>query len=127
MEKININNLFAPVSKKPINVNDFINTTNSPDNSAKVGINIDKLINLREERKQKIVLQYDKIFKICINKINMANNLNKTEVIYDVPEVLFGYSNYNINECILYITNKLKESRFDTIILGKSIYISWLQ
>lgn len=128
MDKININNIFASNNNgnifQPLNVNNLYNNDEQKDK--KINFNIERLIKLREERRKKIMTQYEKVFKMCLNKINSANDLNKTEVIYDVPEVMFGYSDYNLNGCIQYVNDKLQGINLDTIILGKTIYISWL-
>lgn len=126
MDRISIHNLFPSTNDfQPLDVNNLYNTNENKIKN-KVNFNIDKLIRLREDRKKKIFVQYEKIFNICLNKINMANNLNKTEVVYDVPEAIYGHYDYNIIDCIAYLNEKLENMKFDTLIFGKTIYVSWL-
>lgn len=127
MDKISINNLFPSTNDfQPLDVNTLCNPQENKIKN-KINFNIDRLIKLREERKQKIFIQYDKIFNMCLNKINLANNLNKTETMYEVPEVIYGYFDYNSFACLHYIEDKLRNMNMDTILYNeKTIYISWL-
>lgn len=126
MDKISINNLFPSNNDfQPIDVNSLFNTKEQRSKN-KINLNIDRLIHLREDRKKKIFIQYDKILNMCLNKINLANNLDKTEVVYDVPDALFGHFNYNTAECVDYLHKKITDLYFDAMIISdKSIYISW--
>lgn len=126
MDKISINNIFSSNNDfKPLDVNSLFDI---PDNKErnKINFNIDKLIKLREDRKKKILVQYEKVYNICLNKIDTANNFNKTNVIYEIPEGMYGHSDYNVLDCVTYVNNKLQEMNLDTFIIGKTIYISWL-
>jgi len=126
MDKISVSNLFPSTRDfEPLNVNNLYNTGEQKAKD-KLNFNIDKLIKLREEKKKKIFVQYDKIFNMCLNKITLANNLNKTEVTYDVPEAIYGHLDYNIIDCIVYINSALENMYFDTMIFGRTIYISWI-
>ncbi|QKF93940.1 hypothetical protein QKU48_gp0482 [Fadolivirus algeromassiliense] len=128
MDKISINNLFPSTSSdfQPLDVNTLYNPQENKIKN-KINFNIDRLIKLREERKQKIFVQYEKIFNMCLNKINLANNLNKTEIIYEVPEAAYGYFDYSSQDCLNYIEERLKNMDLDTLLLDpKTIYVSWL-
>lgn len=129
MDKININNLFPSSSDDfmPLDVQSLFNL-NEQKNRKKINFNIERLIKLREERKNKVLSQYEKVFGFCLNKINLANNLNKLEVIYDIPEAMYGSFEYNQLDCLLYIDNKLKDMGLDTLLIdNNSLYISWLE
>jgi len=127
MDRISINNLFPSSNDfKPLDVYSLYHTKEQRTTN-KINFNIDRLIKLREERKNKIFIQYDKIFNMCLNKINSANNLNKTEIIYDVPDAIYGHVDYNRINCLEYIEQKLKDMCLDTLVLNnKTIYVSWL-
>lgn len=126
MEKININNLFpSVVTDDPLDVHSLFNLEEQK-NRKKMNFNLDKLVKLREERKNKVISQYEKVLGFCLNKITLANNMNMLEVIYEIPEVMFGSFEYNPVDCILYINEKLKDMKLDTLILDDfSLYISW--
>jgi hypothetical protein len=126
MDRISVSNLFPSTNDfRPLDVNNLYNTREQKTKN-KLNFNIDKLIKIREERKKKIIVQYEKIFNICLNKITLANRLNKTEVIYEIPDAIYGHLEYNIVDCIAYVNSKLEQLHFDTLIFGKVIYISWL-
>lgn len=62
---------------------------------------------------------------MCLTKIELASNMKKTEITYDVPQFIFGYAEYNITDCLSYIDDKLKDMKLETIVFKKSIYVSW--
>lgn len=127
MDKICINNLFNGVSEfKPLNVHTIYDIKGNKDTD-KVELNIDRLIHLRDERENRILVQYEKIYNTCLHKITTANELNKTSVTYIVPDSVYGYFTYSASDCIKYINAKLEKEKFDTLIMGENIiYISWL-
>ncbi len=151
MNNISINNIFSPGSGgnefRPLDVNNLSGEMSGVGESSDAysalpglagikfpgdekhhkGFNLERLIHLREERRVKILAQYEKIYNMVLNKITLANNLNKTELVYEVPDVVFGHYDYNSLDCINYIDIGLKKMFIDTIVLSdKTIYISWL-
>ena len=126
MDQISISNLFPSSDFKPLDVYSLYNTKEQRIQN-QLNFNIERLVQLREEKKNKIFIQYDKIFNACLNKINRANNLHKTEVLFDIPEGIYGHSDYNPLQCLEYIEKKLQDLCLDTLILKNSIYISWLK
>lgn len=127
MDKINISNLFPTNGNdyQPLDVQSLFSITEKK--QKKINFNLDKLITLRQERKMKILIQYEKIFNMCLNKISVANNLNKLELLYEVPEAIYGSFEYSSIDCLLYISEKCKKMGLETIILTEtSIYISWI-
>ena len=129
MDKINISNLFPNKQNNDdnyseLNVSNLFNIIEKK--PKKTNFDLERLSNLREERKKKILVQYEKIFNLCLNKINIANNLNKLEIVYDVPEAIYGSFEYKSIDCLLYISEKLKKMGIDIIILNEiSLYVSW--
>jgi hypothetical protein len=115
MDNISISNIFSGTNDfRPLDVNNLYNNAiKSNYDRNKINFNIDRLTKLREERKNKIL-------------ITLANNLNKTEVMFDVPEVVYGYPDYNVTDCVIYIVKKIKDMKLDALIFNKSVYISWL-
>ena len=135
MDKLSINNLFPPSSNKnnnnnhnePLNVNSIYNQ-NMHKKSNKIQFSIDGLLSRKEERKRKMIESYRKIYGILLNKISNVNKINDTtEIIYDVPEAIFGCKDYTSTECLRYVENKLRNVyHMDTLKLSdKSIFISW--
>lgn len=129
MDKLSIDNLFpcaAPrEDDKPL---DIYSLCNYRDNRVekKINYNIDRLITLREDRRKKLEEQYTRIFKMCMTKIHLANNLNKTEVIYQVPDIVYRYPEYDPMECLRKLDKKLTDQCFVTHFLPhQMISISW--
>lgn len=126
MDQISIGNLFPSSSDfKPLDVYSLYHTKEQKVQN-QLSFNIDRLVKLREEKKNKIFIHYDKIFNMCLNRITRANNLYKTEVLFDIPEGIYGQNDYNPLQCVEHIQKKLNDMGLDTLILNKSIYISWL-
>ena len=127
MDKININNLFPGSSDNysPLDVESLFNL-NEQKNKKKMNFNVERLIKLREERKNKVLSKYEKVFGLCLNKITLANNMNKLEVVYDLPDFMYGSFEYNVFDCLIYIDEKLKNMNLDTLIINENtLYISW--
>jgi hypothetical protein len=129
MDHINIGNLFSNGSRVdnyiPLDVNSLYNTQKNLEEQ-NLDFNINKLINVREERRQEVINKYRKVFRICLKKINEANRLNTTDMIFEIPQAIFGCSEYSQFECINYIEKKLRNLYLDTLPLSKkSLFISW--
>jgi len=125
MDKISINNIFNTNDRRVLDVNNIYGQ--QAQSEKKVQFSVDRLIKLREERKAKLYAEYKKQLNICLNRINTANNLNRTEVMYDVPDGLYGHSDYVPGDCLAYIKNKIKGMKLDVVVLSdRSILISWL-
>jgi hypothetical protein len=84
------------------------------------------LINEQTKRENKKYLIFDKIYNSIEKKILIASNVNYYETCYELPEFIMGFPLYSLNECGLYIKNKLIENGFSAdIIHYKLVYISW--
>ena len=126
MDKINISNIFPDTkieNSKPLDIYSLYHPENN-----KTKIDIERLINLRKERKKKTIEQYDKYFQSCINKIQMANTLGKLSLTYQVPKIVFMYPDYNPYECLEHINRKLEDLKLDTTVVPEflTIYINWV-
>lgn len=130
MDKLSITNLF-PNYKHEQNSLDVKNLVNPEENKIinKTKYNIDKLINTREEREREILIIYDKITGMCLDRIFAVNKIGGTDVIYDIPVSIFNNYNYKYNKmhCLEYLQKKLRNMYMDTLIISNSsIFISWL-
>jgi len=129
MEKININNLFSQnaqtkvnSSSKSLNIYSLFNR----DIPKKDNFSIDKLINIREKREKKIIKEYRKKYRHCLDKIEETNNLDKYDTVYIVPMAMYDHTDYDPEACIEYIDKKLKKYYMDTLVLSSNkIFISW--
>lgn len=133
MDRININNLFPTSANseksKPLDIKSLFNIKEREkeiQNIKKVDFSIEKLINSREKKQKQTALQYKKVFNSLLSKINMANSYELTDLIFDVPEIIFRCPDYKIEECIDYVEKKTRALHIDTYKLSKkSVFISW--
>jgi 7-keto-8-aminopelargonate synthetase-like enzyme len=69
---------------------------------------------------------YEKVLVKVHNKIKRASENEQYECTYDTPEYIIGLPLYNINNCIEFIIEKLKENGFDVEhIFPKTLKVSW--
>lgn len=73
-------------------------------------INIDELKMLEKERNKFKIEAYEYILTQISNKVKEYSYvLNQKYCIYQVPEFIFGYSVYNIDECCEWIIKELNK------------------
>jgi hypothetical protein len=69
---------------------------------------------------------FDKVLELCHKKIISNSDNKKFRVFYEVPDFILGYPLYDINDCIKYIMESLKNNGFLAIYyFPRYIYISW--
>ena len=69
---------------------------------------------------------YKKIYNICLNKIDTANSMRKTDIIFEIPRLIFRCPEYDPFECLNYLEKKLRNLDMDTLRMsGLFIFISW--
>lgn len=132
MNNINIKNIFTNnilqdnyQDKKELSINTLIKS-NTFQKSITDDYIINKIKSNMQCEKNKMIELYEEKYNECLNKINIAIEINMTDVIYNVGLSYFGYKNYNSIECLKYIEKKLKEKKFLTLIMSnKDIFISW--
>lgn len=127
MDKISINSIFSQNSNSTgkLDVNTICDT-NKKQSEDKIKFSVDRLIQLRRERKKMINMEYEKQYDICLNEIELANKIGMSKIAFDVPPVIYGFKDYNQFDCLEYIHKKLLRMKFDTIIVSSSqILISW--
>ena len=91
-------------------------------------LNINELYSINQKREKLKLEPYKKILEMICNKIKETSViLCKDYCIYQVPEIMFGYSLYNINDCLLWLKNellKLKIKKVD-IFEHNILVIKW--
>jgi hypothetical protein len=92
-----------------------------------LNININKLRSEVEDREHNKIKVYEKILDMCYQKIlNTNKQYNDYSCTFIVPNVVFGLPLYNIEDCIIFIMNKLVEKGFEIYFaLPTSIHIFW--
>ena len=67
-----------------------------------------------------------RILELCNIQISQAEKLSKTECYFQVPEFMFGFPLYDINECIRFLVQKLKlNDYYVQYFHPKLLFISW--
>ncbi len=75
-------------------------------------VDINKLKKIHETKKNLKFKAFEQVLKICHTKINTVgkNGINYCWCI--IPKLIWGYSIYDIVECVEYVKNKLIEEGF---------------
>ena len=85
---------------------------------------------LYEERHKKVInlhILYRQLLSQCIDNIKNNNDMDITDMIYQVPLYMHMQPKYNSTDCLQYIESKLRKQYIDTYILSKKeIFVSWL-
>jgi len=89
-------------------------------------INILDLHRTLNEKNQKKIECYEKVLEICHKRIKLSNNNNSLRLVFEIPEFIYGYPLFDLNECIKYLLNNLKLNGFLVkYYFPKILYISW--
>ena len=85
-----------------------------------------ELIKEQTDREKKKIYIYKKIYKRIENKIIKSSSMNLYECWYEIPEFLFNIPLYNLENCKLYLQNKLTDDGFIVYFTGVNIIVvSW--
>ena len=89
-------------------------------------INIFELHRTINEKNQRKSECYEKVLEICHKKVTVAAENKKLRCMIQVPEYVYGYPLYNLNECIKFILKSMERNGFLVIYyFPKILYISW--
>lgn len=128
MHRFSVNSLFPEANCKDDTKLDVENIFDTKKNklNQEIQFNIDKLISNKEEKQEKVIFEYRKVYNVCLSKITLFNSVHKTDFIYQVPGSVFMMPEYKPYNCLEYIQEKLSKLFIDTIILSENkIFISW--
>ena len=76
-------------------------------------VNANELIKQQKEREKKRITTYDKIYTNIEKKIIIASSTDSNYLWYEIPEYVMGFPFYKLDDCRVYITNKLKLNSFE--------------
>lgn len=88
------------------------------------------ITSLHEEKTLKESSKND-IFKIVLNKIIQKiiytnRHTEQTYIIFEIPQILIGYPQYDMKSCLLFIMNKLNENGYMVDFVDPFyLYIDW--
>lgn len=128
MDKININNLFTNANagrSGEINVRNIFDCDENQSLST-IELNIDRMLEIKEEKRQQAKVQYTKILNLCTQKINDAISIGKNEIIFEIPMYVPLINEYSYSDCMTYLIDKIKKLDMDIIkVSDLSLFISW--
>ena len=88
-----------------------------------------KEIHMEQEKKMRHRYQsFDIILEICYKRIqNVIDTFRNTFFcLYEIPEFMIGYPIYDLNECVMYIIQKLSTNGFKVkYFFPRVILVSW--
>lgn len=77
-------------------------------------------------KKELMTSSFEKVLDMCFKQITSAANINASTCLFEVPEFVLGYPLFNINECIIYILDKLKKHNYIVnYYFPKLIQVAW--
>lgn len=91
-------------------------------------INIDDLFIQKQRNHVKQINTYNKIINKINEKIRFISRRSKNNSFlwYNIPQVIIGYTNYSMTDCIAFVVIKLEENGFSTqFIPPNTLFISW--
>ena len=91
-------------------------------------INIDDLYEHKKKNDLNRLDIYNKLLIKIHSKIKIASRLRNSENFcsYIMPEVLIGYPNYNLSDCLVFIVDRLQKDGFLTRYIHPNLlFISW--
>ena len=127
MDKININNLFPNQNNdfKPLDVYSLYGSKDAKLTN-QVTFSIDNLLNKNKLKRLKVYKEYHKIYRMCLTKVSIAINMDLLNICYQIPENAIGYNNYDKNDCLNYLQEKLKLMYMDTFVISdNTLFVSW--
>ena len=91
-------------------------------------INIDDLYETKKKNDLNRLDIYNKLLIKIHSKIKIASRLRNNDNFcsYIMPEVLIGYPNYNLSDCLVFIIDRLQNDGFLTRYIHPNLlFISW--
>ncbi len=89
-------------------------------------IDINKLKKIQKDKANLKYKAFEQILRMCHNKINTIGMSAINYCWFLIPNILWGYSIYDIQECGEYLKEKLVDEGFDVEYYKPNIlYISW--
>jgi hypothetical protein len=87
---------------------------------------INSLIIDQSNQQQKKLDIYNKIIEKIYNKIKIVNKRKKTNLIYEIPNYIFGFPLYDNRTCLVFIISSIRKNGFFIKYnYPNIIYISW--
>ena len=84
------------------------------------------LVKEQDERNKQKNKVFNKIYKRIEKKITQASSVNLYECWYEIPEFILNLPLYSLEDCKVFVINKLHHNGFKTSLLSNTIIlVSW--
>lgn len=78
------------------------------------------------QQKEKLSECFDKVLERCHKRIIASSKQKLMTCFFEVPDYMFGYPLYDLNECITYVIDALKSNGFLAVyFFPRYVYVSW--
>lgn len=125
MDKLNLNNL-TKSNLRPAGDIDLNSICVATSNDIIQNFTSGDLIKTRNEKRKKLLEEYQNIYRVCLEKIKKQDPLFITDIIFEVPDIIYSNADYKSENCLEYIEKKLNDMYIDTYRLSSnSIFITW--
>ena len=89
-------------------------------------ITVSDILNNKKKRDARRHEVFDLLLERCCKKISAADAIRQMYCIFDVPDFVFGYPLYNLNECMGYLLQELTKRGFQVqYMFPRTLIISW--
>ncbi len=92
-------------------------------------ISISELYSMKNKKEQTKTNTFNVIIEKCHSKIKHIASQGGMNIFFEIPYIMLGYPLYNINECIDYVVEALRNNGLLVQILpqpnNNTLYISW--
>lgn len=89
-------------------------------------LHVKDLLRAADQRKKNRQRSFEQVLTNIYTRMKSLAGIRHTRCMYQVPEFMFGYPLYTLNECIAYIHDRLSSQGFVcTYYFPNVLYISW--
>ena len=89
-------------------------------------ITVFELHNAMKQKEARQVEMFASVLDRCYARIRRCASVNRTDCMYDVPELIIGKPLYDVNKCVKYVKKHLEISGFIVeYVFPRFLLISW--
>lgn len=89
-------------------------------------LNIFEINRKIEEKERKINISHEKVLEKCHKQIINSANESNLRTLIELPEHIYGYPLYDLNNCIKFVISSLNNDGFYVkYFFPKILYVSW--
>jgi hypothetical protein len=90
-------------------------------------LDLEKIKQIHRQKKDFKIETYTKILQMICKTVELNALNGETMCLYEVPEFILGETNYDLNECCLYLVKELKRHKFQDVSYYEPnvIYLTW--